>query len=268
MNVRPLFLITKLIQLSTLRDIINTYVDTQLSRQELLERFSSSTPLSRDTIDFPAMSYKVVPVSTGRNCGYEYAKVSAEDYDKVISLSSEWRKSSSGYAIFVEKDKSTPDVMRTTYMHKLIFGSQSKHINGDRLDNRRTNLVLSTRKRKMPEPMNEEFVLHTPRFMTYEINKYDSTDPILQSVNGYAIVKFGKKTYSGEVKNGEPCGYGMISQNEAPYDMCGIWTNGKLETGMITYYKPLPLAFDNEARLVTPREVEKVEIVSNGNKLT
>lgn len=259
------FIITKIIQLTVIKDLITNYVDTQLSKQDMMDKLEMFSERTRELQDLD-LSYKLIPVSLPKHYGFEYAKVSIQDYDRIIGLAPIWRKSSSGYAITVQKDESI-DKMKTIYMHKEIHGSQSKHVNGDRLDNRRENLVLSTRKRKKTDEMMEDFVLHTPRFMTFEAATYDSEDTDLKGVNGYAIVKFGKKTYSGEVRNGEPCGYGMISQNQAPYDMCGLWSGGKLTTGMITYYKPLPLAMDNEARLVTPREVVKVEIISNGNKI-
>lgn len=262
------FLLTKIIHLTTLRELVNNYVDIQLSRQELIQTLEDNQTDKPEYMDGPKLTYKTVPVSISKNGGFEYAKVSVEDYPRIVGLSPTWRKSSSGYAIHVKKPEIDGAPISTTYMHKIVFGSQAKHINGDRLDNRRENLVLSTRKRKYPVPLKEEFVLHTPRFMTFEACTYDENDPDLKHINGYAIVKFGEKTYSGEVRNGEPCGYGMITQNQDPYDMCGIWSKGKLETGIITYYKPLPLAMDNEARLVTPREVTKVEVISNGNKLS
>lgn len=243
-----------------------------MSSQEMLDQMKGGSPPKKieDILDGFTPPYRTVPVISFENKKeIVYAKVSNEDFFKVRSISTVWRQNHGGYAIHSIKDPKT-DKVKTTYMHSFISGGRAHHINGDRLDNRRENLSPSNYKRnKKPKtsPINDDdFILKTPRLTSWTIQTYEHDDPLLPLINGYAVIKFGKKTYSGEVKSGEPSGYGMISQNINPYDMCGIWKDGKLMHGMITYYKPLPLTMDNDCRLVTPREVWRVEIVSNGYK--
>lgn len=86
------------------------------------------------------MDYKLVEVNQPNKTGVKYAKVSPEDFELVSSLT--WRQCSSGYAV---STKRTGGTMSTTYMHKLVHGASSRHVNGDRLDNTRVNLISSNR---------------------------------------------------------------------------------------------------------------------------
>jgi hypothetical protein len=264
-----------LVQIGHLRELVSNYVELRMARQEMIERVNDSIP-PKDIDDWMeggfTPPYRTVPVVSYTNKQeIIYAKVSNEDFFKVRSVSNIWRENFGGYATHSTKDPVDPKKAKTTYMHCLISGGRSSHINGDKMDNRRENLSPSSynrknKKQKLSPIEIDDFILKTPRLTTWTIQTYQHDDPLLPLINGYAVIKFGKKTYSGEVKHGEPAGYGMISQNINPYDMCGIWKDGKLMDGMITYYKPLPLTMDNDSRLVTPREVWRVEIVSNGHK--
>lgn len=275
MRLLPCFLLGNLVHLSHLRELISDYVELKMARQEMIDKLSDSSP-PKDIDEWLETGftppYRTVPVISYFNKKeIMYAKVSNEDFYKVRSMSDVWRENFGGYATHSIKSSADPKKTKTVYMHTFITGGKSSHINGDKLDNRRENLSPSDypRRNKKPKtsPIDEDdFILKTPRLTTWTIKTYNHDDPLLPLINGYAVIKFGKKTYSGEVKHGEPAGYGMITQNENPYDMCGIWKDGKLMDGMITYYKPLPLTMDNDCRLVTPREVWRVEIVSNGHK--
>lgn len=86
-----------------------------------------------------------IPVYLPHKQGSLMAKVSTEDYDKVIQVSTRWRRSSSGYPIAVKRENGK---VQTTYLHKVIFGDTARHVNGDRLDNTRENLVPSSRGQK------------------------------------------------------------------------------------------------------------------------
>jgi hypothetical protein len=247
-----------------------------MARQEMIDKIQDASP-PKDIDDFLENGftppYRTVPVISYFNKKeIMYAKVSNEDFYKVRSVSKVWRENFGGYAIHTTKNDEDPKKSKTVFMHCFISGGKASHINGDKMDNRRENLSPSVYQRRVKKTKtspieNDDFILKTPRLTTWTIQTYQHDDPLLPLINGYAIIKFGKKTYSGEVKQGEPSGYGMISQNENPYDMCGIWKDGKLMHGMVTYYKPLPLTMDNDCRLVTPREVCRVEIVSNGYKM-
>lgn len=124
------------------RDIVSTGGDILRSRQELMETASS---LPEITCVKSENGTRYIPVRLPKKQGIVSALVSEEDYEKVSGISSKWRKSSSGYPIFVKR---SGNKFITTYMHKLIYGDSAKHVNGDRMNNTRDNLVRSTRKRK------------------------------------------------------------------------------------------------------------------------
>lgn len=197
-----------------------------------------------------------------------YAKIDPEDYDRMMGISTTWKLSPSGYAFVCKRTGDNKDQTKTIYLHREIYGNQARHVNGDRLDNRRCNLVLSTRKLTRPQTVAEDFVLHQVRMMTTSCCTYNEDDPVLPRVNGYAIIKMkNNKIYSGEVVDGQPKGYGMISINgDAPYDMTGLWENGHLISGIITYYKPLPDVLEPMPRVLTTREIVSIEVVSRGTK--
>lgn len=91
--------------------------------------------------------FKQIPLTQGK-----YAIVDTEDYEFI----SQWKwHHSSGYAIrseylgcFNGQGKS-----KTIYLHRVILGTPEKfhtdHINGDKLDNRRSNLRMCTRTENM-----------------------------------------------------------------------------------------------------------------------
>jgi hypothetical protein len=94
--------------------------------------------------------------------GHIFARVSEEDYEMVKNASSAWRQSDSGYPIFVRRIGNT---FQTTYMHKLIFGSGARHIDGDRMNNTRQNLTStqrSNRKRKPKTYWDNDMIIEFP----------------------------------------------------------------------------------------------------------
>ena len=90
--------------------------------------------------------YQIVPVALPRKQGYAYAKMDNGDYDELIKH--KWRLSSSGYALFVKREG---QAFNSNYMHKMIYGETCSHKNGDRLDNRRENLIPSVRSQCGPK---------------------------------------------------------------------------------------------------------------------
>lgn len=96
-----------------------------------------------DGIVLPAGS-KAIPL------GHEkYSIVDAEDYDFLMQW--DWRYAR-GYAIRDKKIRNPngKSIVKRTFMHRVILntpeGMDTDHINGDRADNRKTNLRFCTRR--------------------------------------------------------------------------------------------------------------------------
>jgi hypothetical protein len=240
-----------------LKGIIDSYVDIQLARMEMANTQQEALP----PLPFPKLEsqdWTTVPVSMPHKDGYVYAKVSVIDYETVVAVSPIWRKSSSGYAIHINGDGAT------TYMHKLIHGGSAKHLNGDRLDNRRSNLCSTSKKRKQP------FEIHRPDSSKHidEMNTFKSTDPALPCMNGFCKIEFPKgKYYVGDVEGGIPHGYGVMFKRDPPYEQDGMWVRGEIQVGSIKHLNYVPKCMCPDKHPCPFREVTKVEAVHNGFKV-
>jgi hypothetical protein len=92
---------------------------------------------------------KLIPLGRNGKSG-KFAKVDDADYDAMSAFT--WSCNSCGYAVrtITEEIWGEPGKMqRTVYMHSRIIGTplgmDTDHINGDKLDNRRSNLRICTR---------------------------------------------------------------------------------------------------------------------------
>lgn len=82
----------------------------------------------------------------------QYALVDDEDFDYLVSW--KWCFSSKGYAMRMEKRSETGRNKRgVIYLHRQVMkaenGTQVDHINGNPLDNRKSNLRLATHSENM-----------------------------------------------------------------------------------------------------------------------
>lgn len=138
------FVMMAMMSLGDIKSLCENYINLKMQNMDMID-VASSSPRIQD-IDMckaaPDTDFKLIPVSLPKKAGYVYSKVSNEDFEMVYNLSSKWRISSSGYPIFVTRKEGC---FCTTYMHKLIYGETARHVNGDRLDNRRENLIKSVR---------------------------------------------------------------------------------------------------------------------------
>jgi hypothetical protein len=226
----------------------------------------------------PNSTFMTIPVSVPKTDQTVMAKVSVEDYDKIVAASSNWRLTKSGYPVFVtRKDQ----VFSTTYLHKLVHGSSARHVNGDRLDNRRDNLVDSlrgppaSRKRKSwvdeqketENDANDEFKLFTPSFIADEICDFKQGDPDLLTYTGHANIRYNpQKHYSGSIKDGRPDGFGHLWEGDTSSVSCGMWIHGRMNKGMVVVFKPLPKCMCEIWKACPLRDVERVDVVVDGNR--
>lgn len=264
--------------LSDLRDLCNNYVDLRMQAIQMKDDTCTVMENMREEslLHSVPTDYKLVPVALPNNNGYTYAKVSPEDYEIINKPEFKWRRSATGFALFVKRNG---DDFVSTYMHIMVHGSHARHVNGDRLDNRRTNLVtgrsppvVRTRKRERDEDLeDEEFVLHTPRVVAADMYKFHYKDEDLKNYTGFGEIEYksGEKIYSGEICDGRPHGYGHLYETTLSTQSCGNWVRGRMMEGMVLVYKDLPQCYteDCEGLKQCPhREVLKLELVKGGYK--
>lgn len=110
------------------------------------------------------------------------------------------------------------------------MGTTATHVNGDRLDNRRENLV--SKKRKRPSDLS----LQDLEIKTILPLSCDS-DNI--PVHGKDVtIYYDNKVYSGEIHNRLPHGFGVLTETQKT--SLGWWMNGEFKNGLIMEHKPLP----------------------------
>lgn len=160
--------------------------------------------------------------------GSIYAKVSPEDYNMLASTDFTWRLNHSGYPISVRKKDGRVD---TTYMHKLVYGDSCRHLNGDKLDNRRHNLVKGLHQTKAELKMKQIIDIEAQECLI------PSTDPALKDATGFRVIQYTHdKVYTGHIDHGIPHGYGVLNM-EHHKQLVGEWKQGRLETGCIMTYE-------------------------------
>lgn len=264
--LRLCLVIPQLVHIRTLGEI---YVESQLTKMELLKAVQDTEFNHDSSIDNG--NYKEIPVKLPNFQGYTYAKISTEDYANVTSTSTSWRLCSSGYPLHVKR---SGNKFETIYLHRLIHGSPAKHVNGDRLDNRRTNLVTSARltsKKRSVDHISEEdeFDLHTPRVISEEISIFHSDDNDLKQFTGYGRVSYHEdnKIYSGELVDGRPHGHGCLYEQQTQQQSSGEWKSGRMMNGMVVKYKDLPLCMCQVDMACPFREILRVDVVKNGYKI-
>lgn len=176
----------------------------------------------------------LIPVSTPRKLEVLSAIISKEDYERIVAISPTWRISSSGYVV-IGKRINGKNTLR--YLHKEIFGGTCTHINGDKLDNRRCNLVGS-KKRRRPADLNLE--------------------SIMQFIDDPVIYPDGKQYY-GEQKDSVPQGFGLLVESKKR--SMGWWDMGVFTNGLVMDLVPVP---DRMKELVTLfHPVSRVIMVHN-----
>lgn len=149
-----------------------------------------------------------VPVKDGQDT--RYATILQSDKELVESVSCSWRLSSTGYVLAVKRVNGK---LQTSYLHKILAGGAARHINGDRLDNRRSNLLL----------------LRGDGLIA-DIDIIDSGDA--------ETTQLPLPSFVGDLKDGQPHGYGLLAtqlETHTTHEI-GVWESGILVRGIqVTY---------------------------------
>lgn len=190
--------------------------------------------------EFVHAKQEIIPISTTRNSSFCIiparinntfctvdAIVSPEDYDRLTAISEEWYVSSNGYVVW---SKRVNKKYVRKYMHKEIMGAPATHVNGDRLDNRRENLVLKRRKRAPELSLQDLEILSILPTTCFQ-------DDIPQCGKDVTI-KYDDRIYSGEVRDYMPHGFGVLTETQKT--SLGWWHQGEFKKGLIMEHKPVP----------------------------
>lgn len=175
-----------------------------------------------------------IPVRLPRDVQEVNALISCEDYDKITAISRVWHLSTKGYVI---SSKRIGGKQKVTFLHRVVRDVPSMHLNGDKLDNRRENVVPTNRKtvknRRCPE--EDELIIQTISPLLDFTTSPDSTP--FESKHCSIRYPHGMN-YSGEIHQYRPHGFGTLTeQNKISL---GWWLRGEFRSGIVMYLKPIP----------------------------
>lgn len=225
-----------MINLHHLIVLTNVLGDVYSSRAAMLETVAENAVRQ---MDISPTNHTQIPLANGK-----YALVSPEDYSTLMDMNVNWKVSSSGYPIYVKRLKTKS---KTFYMHRLIKQTPCRHLNGNRLDNRRENLVPSYRNASKD---TEDFLVKLPE---EDAPIFDYRCPILKQTDGVVKVSYEDgRVYEGSVKKGIPHGYGELSAMNLK--TVGEWADGVVRKGLNlhfhhTHVHKVELIIDNIIRV-------------------
>lgn len=179
------------------------------------------------------MSFCEIPVKLPNTQSQVMTTVSPEDHDRLVKIAPTWRMNNNGYVV---TSKRLEGKYRLVYMHKLVAGGPAKHLNGDRMDNRRENLI--------PAKPRRPFIELTP----LDLN---SGHPLLDFVQNaeeamiaepqgkYSTITYSNgKSYSGETHNGLPHGLGTFVERDRT--SFGWFLYGQFKSGCVLDHPVVP----------------------------
>lgn len=177
-------------------------------------------------------SFCTIPVRMPRTKEETVTLVSPEDYSMLVGITPVWHVSSSGYIV---TSKRIDGINKITYMHKMVSGKPSAHINGDKFDNRRSNLVVSQRgaKRQRSEEIDIDIRTVSP-LLDFVLTPEDVPSESRHSTIQYT----DEMVYHGEIHNYRPHGFGTLK--EPNKTSIGWWMQGTFTNGLVMNLVPIP----------------------------
>lgn len=174
-------------------------------------------------------------------------KVVVSPEDRHLAEERSWRISSSGYVVSSSRKEGKYKLL---YLHKLIKGSSARHVNSNRLDNRRSNLVNTHNRKRAFDMDQEELEIHTVApILDHTMLPQESPCDA-----DHVTVKYGNnKVYRGAFANHKPHGHGELYEENK--SSLGLWKEGILVWGVVVVFKKLPEWMD------TPREARQIELI-------
>lgn len=202
----------------------SNYLELRNTSDELLPRIAHRIVLPERCL--LNMSYCEIPVKVPKTETQIMTSVSPEDYSLLKSIAPVWRMNSAGYVIC---SKRSDGRYRLVYMHRMVAGGPAKHLNGDRLDNRRENLI--------PTKPRRPFIQLTPLDLRSAHPIGDAVQTvedaiITEPIGKYCTISFSdEKLYSGEVHNCLPHGFGtLLEKNRSCF---GWFMHGTFKSGCV-----------------------------------
>lgn len=181
---------------------------------------------------FANMSYCEIPVRLPKTETQIMTCVSPQDYDAMKKIAPVWRMNGRGYVVTSRRQEGK---YRMIYMHKEIAGEASRHLNGDRLDNRRENLI--------PLRPRRPFIELSPLDLksAHPLLDYSDTleDTISRDPSGkHSTIRYNAhKFYSGETHNGLPHGLGTLVERDRT--CFGWFLYGQFKSGCVLDHPPI-----------------------------
>lgn len=251
-----------LVNLVVLKDLVSDYVDLKMKAMEM-EQQARMAPACEPRPLFPPVDhFRTISVQLKKGTGTKLALVDDAMYEELADQEKYcWRTTSSGYVVSNINRK-------CVYMHKVVYGGPARHINGDRFDNRLSNLAPSPRAPKDDQDEGD-FAIRTIRQLEDSNNSFQKDDPKLGEFKGFGMVRYDDRSYEGELFAGKPYGYGVLRREskERCYDMIGFWKAGHMQTGIVSYFKPAPACMCQNHQQCPLREITGMEIIDGGVRI-
>ncbi len=209
-----------------LLSLSSNYLELRTVGQELLPSIAHRIILPDKC--FANMSYCEIPVKVPRANTQIMASVSPEDHSMLKAIAPVWRMNNAGYVICSKRNEGK---YRLVYMHRVVAGGPAKHLNGDRLDNRRENLI--------PTKPRRPFIELSPLDLStgHPIGDADPMQTIEEALISEPLGKYSTVVYSnnnvynGETHNSLPHGFGtLLEKNRSCF---GWFLYGQFKSGCI-----------------------------------